>query len=82
MPQIIAAILANMLGGAAAQPLGDRLRTLYRSRAVPGRSAPYRAPQLPAARAVITPRLSWGPPVPAAPEGSAQGLAARLAGRR
>lgn len=84
MPPFLAAILANVAANMAAAPASDRIRAAWARSRFPGepRAAIRRAPQVPPARTVITPPVSYGPPVPAGRPGSGPRIAAQLAARR
>lgn len=84
MPAFLAAVLANMIGGAAAAPASARIRAmLNQSGRIGGaRSSARMAPQVAPPRVELTPPVSYGPPVPAGRPGTASRIAAQLAGRR
>ena len=84
MPTFLAAILANALGSMAAAPASARIRSMLNATGRPGepRTALRAAPQLPEPRVTLTPRVSYGPPVPASLPGTGGRIAAQLAARR
>lgn len=83
MPPFLLSVLSTVAGTVAAAPALDALRALYARRAQLGgpRAGNPTVSQVAPVRAVLTPPVSSGPPVPL-PASTPASFAARLAARR
>lgn len=83
MPPFLATILAGVVSSVAAESVNARIRAAWAPARGIGeaRSSERAAPQTVDPRAVLTPRVTYGPPVNVTRPPTAAGIASRLAAR-